>query len=89
MRDSSVKDAVRNGFYIWWIPNANVKQQRGESFGKETAMAYKKPEVVKMPPKRENFSTEGNVKMVYGNGPNSLPECVSKPIKKKKKLLKG
>jgi hypothetical protein len=51
-------------------------------------MAYKKPEVVKTPSKRENFSTGGNVKMVYGNGPNSLPECVSKPGKKKK-LLKG
>ena len=50
-------------------------------------MAYKKPEAVKTPSKRENFSTGGNVKMVYGNGPNSLPECVSKPGKKK--LIKG
>ncbi len=50
--------------------------------------SYKKPKKVETPSKQENFSTGGNVKMLYGNGPSSLPECVGKP-NKKKKLLKG
>ena len=50
--------------------------------------AYDKPKKVETPSKRESFSTGGNVKMVYGNGPSSLPECVSKPTKKKK-ILNG
>ena len=51
-------------------------------------VAYEKPKKVEHSQKRENFSTSGNVKMVYGNGPSSLPECVSKS-NKKKRLLKG
>ena len=49
---------------------------------------YDKPKKVEHPSKRENFSTGGNVKMLYGNGPSSLPECGSNP-NKKKKLLNG
>lgn len=49
--------------------------------------AYEKPKKVETPSKRENFSVGGNVKMVYGNGPSSLPEC-SGPSSKKR-LLNG
>ena len=38
-------------------------------------MAYKKPEVVTMPSRRETFSTGGEVKMIFGKTPIALAGC--------------
>ena len=38
----------------------------------EPKMAYKKPEVVMMPSRRETFSTGGEVKMIFGKMPIAL-----------------
>ena len=38
-------------------------------------MAYKKPEVVTIPSKRETFSVGGEVKMIFGKTPSSVAGC--------------
>lgn len=38
-------------------------------------MAYKKPEVVAIPSKRETFSMGGDVKMIFGKTLSSVAGC--------------
>lgn len=46
--------------------------------------SYNKPQQVLQPEKKHNVSVGSSIKMVYGNKPSSLPECVKKPD-----MLKG
>lgn len=38
-------------------------------------MAYKKPELVTIPSKRETFSMGGEVKMIFGKTPSAVAGC--------------
>ncbi len=38
-------------------------------------MAYKKPEIVAIPSKRESFSVGGKVKMIFGKTPTAFLGC--------------
>ncbi len=38
-------------------------------------MTYKRPEVVAIPSRRETFSAEGEVKMIFGKMPVAIAGC--------------
>ncbi len=45
-------------------------------------MAYKKPELVTVPARRETFSVGGEVKMIFGKIPVSIAGCDTQGVSK-------